>query len=84
MESLYLKFKHEDFEPILAAWKKLSSTLGSEVIVGSLGEEIEGKAVDIDRNGALLIKKSDGELVRVVAGDVSLRKDGRKEDRWKS
>jgi BirA family biotin operon repressor/biotin-[acetyl-CoA-carboxylase] ligase len=83
MESLYLKSKHEGFEPILAAWKKLSSTLGSEVIAGSLGEEIEGKAVDIDRNGALLLRKSDGELVRVVAGDVSLRQDGRKEDKWK-
>jgi BirA family biotin operon repressor/biotin-[acetyl-CoA-carboxylase] ligase len=88
MESLYQKSKHEGFEPILAAWKKLSSTklsstLGSEVIAGSLGEEIEGKAVDIDRNGALLLRKSNGELVRVVAGDVSLRQDGRKEDKWK-
>ena len=84
-ESLYLRSKDEGFEPILAAWKRLSSTLGSEVIVGgTLGEEIEGKAVDIDRNGALLIRKSDGEVVRVVAGDVSLRKDGRKEDQWKS
>jgi BirA family biotin operon repressor/biotin-[acetyl-CoA-carboxylase] ligase len=84
MESLYLQSQHEGFRPILAAWKKLSSTLGSEVTVSSPGKEIEGTAVDIDRNGALLIRKSDGELVRVVAGDVSLRKDGRKENRWKS
>jgi BirA family biotin operon repressor/biotin-[acetyl-CoA-carboxylase] ligase len=84
MESLYLKSQHEGFRPILAAWKRLSSTLGAEVIVSSPGKEIEGTAVDIDRNGALLIRKSDGELVRVVAGDVSLRKDGRKENKWKS
>lgn len=80
MEFLYLKSQHEGFRPVLAVWKRLSSTLGSEVIVSSPGKEIEGKAVDIDRNGALLIRKSDGELVRVVAGDVSLRKDGRKEN----
>jgi BirA family biotin operon repressor/biotin-[acetyl-CoA-carboxylase] ligase len=85
MESLYLKSKHEGFAPILAAWKRLSSTLGSEVIVGAgLGEEIEGKAVDIDDNGALLIRKSDGILVRVVAGDVTLRKNSKKENKWNS
>ena len=32
-----------------------------------------GKAVDIDEEGLLIVRKDDGALEKVVAGDVSIR-----------
>jgi len=51
-------------------WRELSSTLGQEVLVKSEAREVRGVAEDIDEAGALLIRKSDGGLERVLAGDV--------------
>ncbi len=54
---------------LLKQWKKLSATLDKDVKVVSLGEEVIGKAVDIDATGALLIRTQDGILRTVLAGD---------------
>ncbi len=74
LEFLYRRFEQEGFKPIRQVWKDLSSTLGSQVVVSSLGEVIQGEAVDIDEDGALLLRRPDGTLTRVIAGDVSLRR----------
>ena len=59
---------------LIEEWKSLSTTLGKEVRVIALGETIEGKAIDIDSSGALIIKSRDGSLARAIAGDcVHLR-----------
>lgn len=64
----------EGFEPVRAAWKARSSTLGHLVRVKTGNELIEGKAVDIDADGALLLEVG-GARRRVIAGDVErLRK----------
>ena len=59
----------EGFEPIRAAWKKASSTLGEDVLVKTERREIRGIAEDIDESGALMVRTANG-LERVVAGDV--------------
>lgn len=56
-------------EDLLGEWKELSATLDREVTVVSLGEEIAGKAIDVDPSGALIVKCRDGSLRRVLAGD---------------
>lgn len=67
-------------EPILERWRQLSTTLASAVTVSSPGRRVEGKAVDIDQDGALLVRRaSDTESVCIVAGDVSLRKNVKNE-----
>jgi BirA family biotin operon repressor/biotin-[acetyl-CoA-carboxylase] ligase len=58
------------FGPVREAWRDFSSTLGQEVLVKSEARELRGIAEDIDESGALLIRKSDGTLARVLAGDV--------------
>ena len=35
-----------------------------------------GTAVDIDEEGLLIVKKEDGTLEKVIAGDVSIRPAG--------
>lgn len=54
------------------AYRTRSCTLGSQVnVVGSVN--LTGTAEDIDETGALLVRTADGELHRVLSGDVSVR-----------
>lgn len=73
-EILYDEFRKEGFEPIRKRWKAFSETLGTMVTVTFADQQVQGRAFDIDQDGALLIQKWNGNLERVVAGDVSLRK----------
>jgi BirA family biotin operon repressor/biotin-[acetyl-CoA-carboxylase] ligase len=59
----------EGFGPVADRWRELSSTLGRRVrITGA--DPIEGDAVDLAEDGALLVRTARGALVRVLAGDV--------------
>ncbi|OLD09051.1 MAG: biotin--[acetyl-CoA-carboxylase] ligase [Chloroflexi bacterium 13_1_40CM_2_68_14] len=59
----------EGFGPVADRWRELSSTLGRRVrITGA--DPIEGDAVDLAEDGALLVRTAPGALVRVLAGDV--------------
>jgi BirA family biotin operon repressor/biotin-[acetyl-CoA-carboxylase] ligase len=60
----------QGFGPVRERWRALSATLGQEVLVTSERREIRGVAVDVDEDGALRIRKSDGTEERVLAGDV--------------
>ena len=62
------------FEPIRARWKALSNTICANVVVSMPTEKVTGTAVDIDLDGALILKKGDGSLEKILAGVVSLRK----------
>ncbi len=55
------------------AWRSRLETLGRRVRA-TLGERVEeGVAEDVDAQGSLLIRREDGSLVTVEAGDVTLR-----------
>lgn len=54
-------------------WKARLVTLHRHVVVSSRGSELEGWAEDVDHDGVLLLRVKDGRVVRVLAGDVSLR-----------
>ena len=54
---------------LLEEWKSLSTTLNKDVRIMAPDEEIVGKAIDIDTNGALIVKSQDGSLRNVFAGD---------------
>lgn len=60
-------------EAIYEAWRKNLVTLGKQVKATWREQVIEGIAEDVDKDGALLIREKDGEIIRVVAGDVTLR-----------
>lgn len=60
----------EGFGPVRDRWRELSSTLGSTVRITGEGTPIEGEAVDLAEDGALLVRARGRDLVRVVAGDV--------------
>jgi BirA family biotin operon repressor/biotin-[acetyl-CoA-carboxylase] ligase len=56
-------------------WRERLNTLGAMVVAQSAdGQQISGEAVDVDRDGALLIREADGTITRVLAGEVTLLK----------
>ncbi|MDY4920748.1 MAG: biotin--[acetyl-CoA-carboxylase] ligase [Phascolarctobacterium sp.] len=73
MEELYDKACNEGFAPVLEEWRQYSCTLGQEVKVIAPDMTYFGTAEDIDEEGLLIVRKEDGSLEKVVAGDVSIR-----------
>ena len=60
------------FDGIEQEYRSRSCTLGSQVnVIGSVN--LMGLAENIDDTGALLVRTADGELHRVLSGDVSVR-----------
>jgi len=73
LENLYELFKKEGFKPVLEKWKNYAGFLGHQVEVTSLTEKLGGLALDVDHDGALVLRLEDGTIRHVFAGDVSLR-----------
>lgn len=73
-EKLYISVLNGGFADILQKWRQNSLILGREVEVMGVksGENFIGKAIDIDEDGALLVKVGN-EVRQVLAGDVSVR-----------
>ena len=71
LEKEYSIAQNEGFDKVLDDWRALSVTLGQEVRVIFGDDSYTGKAVDIDRDGCLLVNTG-SEVKRVIAGDVSI------------
>jgi BirA family biotin operon repressor/biotin-[acetyl-CoA-carboxylase] ligase len=65
----------EDFGAVLEDWRNLNCTLGKRVRVHRLGEAIEGKAVDLTAEGALLLRTRRG-TVEVFEGEIEHLRQG--------
>jgi BirA family transcriptional regulator, biotin operon repressor / biotin---[acetyl-CoA-carboxylase] ligase len=59
----------EDFGSVLEAWRSLNCTLGEKVRVRRFGETLEGRAVDLSQEGALLLATSHG-TVELFEGEI--------------
>ena len=73
LDSWYLIYLRENYREILNKWKIHSAVIGKRVRVITDKGEIIGIAIDIDEDGALILKQNDGVLRRIYYGDVSLR-----------
>lgn len=62
--------ERKSFSGVLDEWRGLSSTIGSKVRVHEDGRTIDGRAKNIDSNGALVVQTENG-FVSVLQGDVS-------------
>lgn len=54
---------------VLEEWRRLSSTLGKRVRVVTQSRVLEGVALDIAEDGALLLRLEDGRVERILSGD---------------
>ncbi len=69
-DKLYLKLP--DGRSIYETWRDRLVTLGKKVRAVSTTQKTEGIAESVEASGALMIRRSDGTLTRIVAGDVTL------------
>ncbi len=85
IEALYDRYLAVGPAPVLEAWRALPSVLGQRVTVEEVrpirpgletGGRWEGTAIDLDDDGALLVRTDDGKLKPVVAGDVRIATPG--------
>ncbi|MBN1354520.1 MAG: biotin--[acetyl-CoA-carboxylase] ligase [Candidatus Omnitrophica bacterium] len=73
LEDEYAGFSKNGFPPVREALKSYSCTLGRQVSVTKSGKErFCGKAVDIDKNGGLVVELADGQEETFLSGDVTL------------
>ncbi len=56
-------------DEVIENWKRYAVTLGRRVRVATVREVVEGTAVDVDENGALLLTSPDGTRKKIVHGD---------------
>lgn len=58
-----------DFNNVVSEWKKYTETLNRHVRIVTTHEVSEGLAVDVDDNGALMLKLEDGSVKKIIYGD---------------
>ena len=81
LEGLYLLLQGGQFGTVHAEWAGALETLGRRVSIvepggGGAGTPVQGKALRVDADGALVVLTDSGVQRRVLAGDVSVRDAG--------
>ena len=70
LEKLYEMILHGNSEYLIKEWTKRSSSIGKTVTVLSPTGMIRGKALRVDKDGALVVS-SKGKSQRILVGDVT-------------
>jgi len=70
LEKGYLRLLRHEFAQVMEEWKKRSATLHKRVRITDFAGVTEGQAIDLDEDGALLVRRDNGSVVRKSAGDV--------------
>ncbi len=74
LEKEYILFLQEGFsERLREKWNGLSWVNQKRVTAVALDQKWEGRALGLDRDGALLLEDEQGKIHRFIAGDISLR-----------
>lgn len=66
-------YRWPETEAIYREWRERLETLGKWVTVTSGRAVFQGTAESVTRDGSLLLRREDGTLAQVIAGDVNLR-----------
>jgi BirA family transcriptional regulator, biotin operon repressor / biotin---[acetyl-CoA-carboxylase] ligase len=75
-EDLYLRFLARGFSDILEEWKEHSVTLGKYVAVRQGPRQVEGLAMEVTPEGALVLETARGEEVKVTSGEITVESVG--------
>lgn len=70
LDRQYDIFRTKGFVSIIDECKDLSATLGKRVKIICHNRKIEGQAMDIDSDGALMVRQDNGFIEKVISGDV--------------
>jgi BirA family biotin operon repressor/biotin-[acetyl-CoA-carboxylase] ligase len=69
LDAMEARVPAESWEGVIAEWKSVSITIDRPVRIETARETIEGRAVGVDENGALLVAAAGGQVRAVVHGD---------------
>lgn len=73
-EELYDDFVHNNnIDEAIQICKKGSAVIGEQITIIKKGEKISAKAIDLNKKGELLVQYEDGEISKVISGEVSIR-----------
>ncbi|GIW10593.1 MAG: hypothetical protein KatS3mg061_1650 [Dehalococcoidia bacterium] len=61
-------------ENLLPAWRARLVTIGRWVTVQVGEQQVSGQALDVDREGKLILRRADGSLETLAAGEVTLQR----------
>lgn len=70
IDAYYLLFKKHGFKPVREKWLSYNETLGKYIKVEGISETIYGHAIDIDDDGALVIRLENGTSKKIMSGDI--------------
>ncbi|HRT27879.1 MAG TPA: biotin--[acetyl-CoA-carboxylase] ligase [Syntrophales bacterium] len=69
-EEWYDRFRQSGFLPVLERWKELSDVIGRQVSVHVFNHRHTGEVLDVDPDGALILRDREGVLQKIVSGDI--------------
>ncbi|MCX5856016.1 MAG: biotin--[acetyl-CoA-carboxylase] ligase [Deltaproteobacteria bacterium] len=72
LEMYYEMFSVGGFHPIMNRWKQLSDMPGKQIRVDLIDHTHEGVVQDIDEDGFLILKDHEGNLRKIISGDITL------------
>ena len=70
LELYYLELQHEGFAPIRSRWESLCTIMNRPVSVDQGTGGLQGTVVGLDLDGALRLQCDNGQIERILAGDV--------------
>lgn len=71
-EHYYLQYLKEGFGTIRHQWKKYSITFDRYITIQTIKRKLVGLVLDIDQNGALVVRDSSGKAHHFNAGEITL------------
>lgn len=71
-QSWYDRLLRGELDPVLARWRSRCVMFGEEVTYHTRAGRRRGLAVDLNRDGALLVRSQDGQVQVVQTGEVEL------------
>lgn len=72
IETIYDRYLEDGFAPLIEHWKTYAGFLGRAVVIADQEERLKGLALDVDVDGALILKLKDGTRRQILVGDLVL------------
>ena len=72
LEKVYEDVEKNGFEELLNQWKKRCPAIHQKITIQQDEQELFGTFIDLDEDGCMLLKVEDGEIKKIVAGDICM------------